>query len=185
MLIKICRGMIFFVGLRSLPYIGPHFSDNHLRCQLACRKISAFDIMIHAMTAWGFYCGKMLTMALTTIAKRGLAMNASTKNSSNSGCLRLPDTMATANAMYERMAKAYHGLFSQDGNPSLVLTQGARHLSEAFNQSLLNCWPLSPRDWGKSKARNRQIPIIRCSPMPPPVISKNRKSPPVPKSSAK
>ena len=177
--------MIFFVGLRSLPYIGPHFSDNHLRCQLACRKISAFDIMIHAMTAWGFYCGKMLTMALTTIAKRGLAMNASTKNSSNSGCLRLPDTMATANAMYERMAKAYHGLFSQDGNPSLVLTQGARHLSEAFNQSLLNCWPLSPRDWGKSKARNRQIPIIRCSPMPPPVISKNRKSPPVPKSSAK
>ena len=27
-------------------------------------------------------------------------------------------TMATANAIYERMAKAYHGLFSQDGNPS-------------------------------------------------------------------
>ena len=58
-------------------------------------------------------------------------------------------TMATANAMYERMAKAYHGLFAENGQPSLVLAHGARHLSEAFNQSLLNCWPLSPRNWGK------------------------------------
>jgi CRISPR-associated endonuclease/helicase Cas3 len=47
-------------------------------------------------------------------------------------------TMATANAMYERMAKAYRCLFSVEGNPSLVLAHGARHLSEAFNKSLLN-----------------------------------------------
>jgi len=47
-------------------------------------------------------------------------------------------TMATANAMYERMAKAYRGLFAENAKPSLVLAHGARHLSEAFNQSLLN-----------------------------------------------
>lgn len=47
-------------------------------------------------------------------------------------------TMATANAMYERMAKAYRGLFAEGGQPSLVLAHGARHLSEAFNQSLLD-----------------------------------------------
>ena len=45
-------------------------------------------------------------------------------------------TMATANAMYERLGKAYRRLFSADAHPSLVLAHGARHLSEDFRNSV-------------------------------------------------
>lgn len=44
-------------------------------------------------------------------------------------------TMATSNAMYERMAQVYKLFFSNDSCPSLVLTHGARHLSETFRAS--------------------------------------------------
>jgi CRISPR-associated endonuclease/helicase Cas3 len=46
-------------------------------------------------------------------------------------------TMATANAMYERMAKVYRRLFSDNESPSLVLAHSARHLSETFSRSVL------------------------------------------------
>lgn len=45
-------------------------------------------------------------------------------------------TMATSNAMYERLGKAYRRLYADDATPSLVLAHGARHLSEAFRKSL-------------------------------------------------
>lgn len=45
-------------------------------------------------------------------------------------------TMATANAMYERLAKAYRKMFSADKNPSLVLSHSARLLSDTFRNSI-------------------------------------------------
>ena len=45
-------------------------------------------------------------------------------------------TMATANAMYTRLGKAYRQLFGTDARPSLVLAHGARHLSEEFRSSV-------------------------------------------------
>ncbi|ABA88209.1 CRISPR-associated helicase Cas3 [Syntrophotalea carbinolica DSM 2380] len=45
-------------------------------------------------------------------------------------------TMATANAMYLRLGKAYQRLFSAEQKPSLVLAHGARHLSDAFRNSV-------------------------------------------------
>ncbi|MBU1566274.1 MAG: CRISPR-associated helicase Cas3' [Proteobacteria bacterium] len=45
-------------------------------------------------------------------------------------------TMATANAMYERLSKAYRRLYAHDALPSLVLAHGSRHLSDAFRNSL-------------------------------------------------
>lgn len=45
-------------------------------------------------------------------------------------------TMATANAMYTRLGKAYRRLFGADERPSLVLAHGARHLSEGFSRSV-------------------------------------------------
>ncbi|MBI0471814.1 CRISPR-associated helicase Cas3' [Pectobacterium parmentieri] len=45
-------------------------------------------------------------------------------------------TMATANAMYKRLAQAYRALYSPEHNPSLMLAHGARHMSSAFMQSL-------------------------------------------------
>ncbi len=50
-------------------------------------------------------------------------------------------TMATANAMYERMSKAYRALYKDDETPSLILSHSARHLSELFQQSLLTAQP--------------------------------------------
>ncbi|WP_320056057.1 CRISPR-associated helicase Cas3' [Desulfuromonas thiophila] len=45
-------------------------------------------------------------------------------------------TMATSNAMYERLGEVYRKLYADDALPSLVLAHGARHLSEAFRKSL-------------------------------------------------
>lgn len=44
-------------------------------------------------------------------------------------------TMATSNAMYQRMAKIYHRFFADESRPSLVLSHGARHLSKSFRRS--------------------------------------------------
>ena len=45
-------------------------------------------------------------------------------------------TMATANAIYLRLGKAYRRLFGSEKKPSLVLAHGARHLSDAFRESV-------------------------------------------------
>jgi len=47
-------------------------------------------------------------------------------------------TMATANAMYERMAKVYRKLYGDEETPSLVLSHSARHLSELFQKSIFD-----------------------------------------------
>ena len=49
-------------------------------------------------------------------------------------------TMATSNAMYERMARCYRKLFSDGKIPSLVLAHGSRHLSKDFQSSILDDW---------------------------------------------
>jgi len=45
-------------------------------------------------------------------------------------------TMATANAMYDRMSKAYGQMFSPDSHPSLVLAHSGSKFSEKFQQSI-------------------------------------------------
>lgn len=45
-------------------------------------------------------------------------------------------TMATANAMYVRMAEVYHNIFAKGSRPSLVLAHGSRHLSQRFLKSI-------------------------------------------------
>jgi CRISPR-associated endonuclease/helicase Cas3 len=47
-------------------------------------------------------------------------------------------TMATANAMYERMVKAYRNLFSAEGQPSLALAHGRRNLMDGFTSTILD-----------------------------------------------
>ncbi|MBW6512182.1 MAG: CRISPR-associated helicase Cas3' [Desulfuromonadaceae bacterium] len=45
-------------------------------------------------------------------------------------------TMATSNAMYDRMIEVYQRLFTKGTSPSIVLAHGARHLSETFMTSV-------------------------------------------------
>lgn len=54
-------------------------------------------------------------------------------------------TMATSNAMFQRLASVYRALFADDHRPSLVLAHGSSHMSEAFTHSL---W--SSRNEGQS-----------------------------------
>ncbi|MCZ0942328.1 MAG: CRISPR-associated helicase Cas3' [Gammaproteobacteria bacterium] len=46
-------------------------------------------------------------------------------------------TMATANAMFDRLAKAYRQLFAQDSTPSISLSHGAREMHRGFQAARL------------------------------------------------
>ena len=54
------------------------------------------------------------------------------------GCFIALPTMATSNAMYNRMGEVYSKLFKAGEKPSLLLAHGSRHLSEKFQQSFLD-----------------------------------------------
>ncbi|MDP2211521.1 MAG: CRISPR-associated helicase Cas3' [Candidatus Aquicultor sp.] len=74
--------------------------------------------------------GSGKTEAALSLAQRLMAGGAG-----NGIFIALP-TMATSNAMYERIAAVYNKLFTEESSPSLVLTHGARHLSESFLRSI-------------------------------------------------
>lgn len=62
-------------------------------------------------------------------------------------------TMATANAMYHRLGKAYHALFTPESRPSLVLAHGGRHISTDFTDSVWRPGEESPcRDYASMDA---------------------------------
>ncbi len=66
------------------------------------------------------------------------------------GCFVALPTMATSNAMYERMADVYSRLYVDGSQPSLTLSHGSRHLSERFSKSY--------RDTFKTIVNNDVIP---------------------------
>ena len=53
-------------------------------------------------------------------------------------------TMATANAMYERVGKIYRQMFVDETAPSLVLAHSASSLSQEFQQSVIETPPSAP-----------------------------------------
>lgn len=62
-------------------------------------------------------------------------------------------TMATANAMYDRLSLTYRNLFGPDENPSLVLAHGARDLSKNFSQSIVE-----PVQFAEARTREDTTP---------------------------
>lgn len=68
-------------------------------------------------------------------------------------------TMATSNAMYQRLGKAYRALFSESARPSLVLAHGARHMSTAFRQSV---WQ-TDESQNAYYARNDASAVAECN----------------------
>jgi CRISPR-associated endonuclease/helicase Cas3 len=52
-------------------------------------------------------------------------------------------TMATANAMYERMRDVYRRLFASNELPSLVLAHGRRALNDGFTETILSAPPVT------------------------------------------
>ncbi len=51
------------------------------------------------------------------------------------GCFIALPTMATSNAMYDRMGNVYYRLFSKNEKPSLILSHGSRHFIQKFRES--------------------------------------------------
>lgn len=61
-------------------------------------------------------------------------------------------TMATANAMYERMQHSYRALYLSEVRASLVLSHGARDLSESFRASVVLSEQASDRSYGANES---------------------------------
>ncbi len=76
-----------------------------------------------------------VTGAGKTEAALILAQRMMAQGRGNGLYIALP-TMATANAMYERLGQVYRKLYQPDSMPSLVLAHGARDLSQTFRQSV-------------------------------------------------
>ena len=97
--------------------------------QLACDKVAVHPepqlYILEDVTGAGKTEAAMVLAQRLNAAEQGLGMY-----------VGLP-TMATANAMYERMASSYRALFPDNADPSLILSHSARHLSDAFRSSLL------------------------------------------------
>ncbi len=73
------------------------------------------------------------TEAALILAQRLLSERGPTNYRAGAGLYIALPTMATSNAMFERMEEVYRGFFTEDKTPSLVLAHGARHLSERFS----------------------------------------------------
>ena len=72
-----------------------------------------------------------------TEAAMMLAHRLMAQGQANGLYIALP-TMATANAMYERMAEVYRALYAENHRPSLILAHSASHLSELFQTALFS-----------------------------------------------
>jgi CRISPR-associated endonuclease/helicase Cas3 len=93
-----------------------------------------------------------VTGAGKTEAAVTLAGRISSKGLGQGTFVALP-TMATSNAMYERMGLVYSRLFQEDSCPSLVLAHGSRHLSKEFRQSFFELDP------GKVSDSDKKLPV--------------------------
>lgn len=116
------------------PYAGPYhlfpFIKNLTPLQLWANERGLADtnqlFILEDVTGAG------KTEAALTLAHRLMA-----KGLADGVYMALP-TMATANAMYERLCEAYRSLYTEEALPSLVLAHGARHLSAGFRSSLVS-----------------------------------------------
>lgn len=59
-------------------------------------------------------------------------------------------TMATANAMFDRMGQVYRRLYAEESSPSLVLAHGARRLHKGFRDAIEHYPEVRKKDYGDS-----------------------------------
>jgi len=108
-------------------YLFPEFSCSATPMQRAADEITLCEgpqlFIIEDLTGSG------KTEAAITLVSRMMSSEKA------AGCFIGLPTMATANAMYERMGFYYRKLFSDRENPSIVLSHGSRHMSKSFRSS--------------------------------------------------
>lgn len=97
--------------------------------------------------------GSGKTEAAVTLAHRMMAEGL------GEGIFMALPTMATANAMYERLERAYQRMYSGSDIPSLVLAHSGRHLSSSFQESIgLERQPRDP-----AYARGEETASVYCA----------------------
>jgi len=113
--------------VQGMKQLFPQFSDTPTPLQQFCNetKITSRPQLWILEDVTG--AGK--TEAALILASRILG------EGNGTGCFVALPTMATSNAMYERMAEVYSLLYEPGSHPSLTLSHGSRHLSESFRNS--------------------------------------------------
>jgi len=109
-------------------YLFPEYTDSATDLQKKCDDVELTVgpqlFILEDLTGSG------KTEAAMTLVSRMMASGKA------EGCFIGLPTMATANAMYSRMKSCYRKLFDKNRMPSIVLSHGARHLSEDFRSSI-------------------------------------------------
>ena len=129
------RGVFSKIGLYSagpssqagFDYLFPGYSKSPTPLQSFCDKVE----LTEGPQLWVLedVTGSGKTEAACTLVSRML------KEGLAEGVFVALPTMATSNAMYERMAGVYHRFFAENSRPSLVLSHGSRYLSDTFRES--------------------------------------------------
>ncbi len=109
----------------------PNFADNLTPLQKYCDEVVVSGepqlFILEDVTGTG------KTEAALILASRIMAAGG------GKGCFVALPTMATSNAMYERMAKVYSLIYEEGQRPSLILAHGSRQLSKKFADSYSTC----------------------------------------------
>ncbi len=113
--------------IQGLKLLFPEFEDTPTPLQKYCNETG----ITGGAQLWILedVTGAGKTEAALTLASRILGAGNGT------GCFIALPTMATSNAMYERMLKVYSALYEVGSHPSLTLSHGSRHLSDSFRSS--------------------------------------------------
>lgn len=118
----------------SAEHLLPHLQGALSPLQEAARTCALPDGPVLAIVEDVTGAGK--TEAALLLAARLIAPDASGRRRASGLYFALP-TMATANAMYDRLSQSYRRLFEAGTDPSLVLAHGKRSLDERFRDSIL------------------------------------------------
>ncbi|MDO5577149.1 MAG: CRISPR-associated helicase Cas3', partial [Fibrobacter sp.] len=121
-------------------YLFPAFESTKTPLQNLCDTIEIENDKGPQLWILEDVTGAGKTEAAMTLVSRIIA------NGGGNGCFIALPTMATSNAMYERMASVYRLLFDKTEKPSLVLSHGSRHLSETFRKSYKDTFVNLPDD---------------------------------------
>lgn len=124
-----CSGVLStqLSSLQGMKQLFPDFADSPTPLQKFCNDVN-LDNKPHLWILEDI-TGSGKTEAALTLASRIL------EKGGGSGCFVALPTMATSNAMYERMAGVYFRIYKENSKPSLTLIHGSRHLSDMFRES--------------------------------------------------
>ncbi|MFM9938438.1 MAG: CRISPR-associated helicase Cas3' [Hyphomicrobiaceae bacterium] len=138
---------VTLAGIRPAPFPTEHGADHILPAHIAA-NLSPLQQLVETidlpdgpvLAVIEDVTGSGKTEAALLLASRILHSGRA------SGLFFALPTMATANAMFDRLGESYRRLYASDAQPSLVLAHGKRALNKGFQDSILSGSPSSMPD---------------------------------------